>query len=155
MSTSAIDSLAGRPAPAGQSAVANQAPGLVPAKFLDMYRSAIAAAVDGNGDGRISEAEFEHQLIQAGASAEDAKAHWQTLGAGADGTISDDAYASSVADPFGNQRDALLKSIVDELRRGAGAAQPQGEVLNAAGQVADPHATLRFLAARFPGNMQY
>ena len=54
-----------------------------------MYRGAIAAAVDADGDGRISRAE----------------------------------YAAQIA--------------------------------GAAGGVADPHATLRWLAASFPGNLPY
>lgn len=155
MRTSTVDSLSSRPSPASQSAVSDQAPSLVPARFLDMYRSAIAAAVDHDGDGRISEAEFERQLTDAGASAEDATARWHALAGGASDTISDDAYASTVATPFGNERDALLKTIVNELRKGASAVQPAGDVLNAGGKVADPHAVLRYLAANFPGNMQY
>jgi hypothetical protein len=142
-----------------QVPVAEQPPlsatGLTPARFSDMYRSAIAAAVDADGDGRISEAELERQIVHAGGSAGSAQAQWQALDSDHDGKVSTDDYAKTLADPLGNERDALLRRIVDDLKQGKDAVRPQGDVLDASGKVADPQAALRYLAATFPGNMQY
>jgi uncharacterized protein (DUF2141 family) len=147
-----------RPSPvlptATQDAAATPAkPSLTPAKFIDMYRGAIAAAADADGDGRISRAEYAAQVAGAGGS--DTDGRWQGLDANGDGKVDDAEFAHTVADPFGNERDALLRRILDELGAGQGAVQPRGQVLDAAGGVADPHATLRWLVATFPGNMQY
>jgi hypothetical protein len=143
----------GRPAaPEKQPA---DAPSVVPAKFLDMYRGAIAAAVDADGDGQVSEAEYARQLMHAGGSAQAAQDGWKSFDTDGDGRVSTEEFAKSVADPFGNERDALLRRILDELRTGQGAVQPKGYVLDASGKVADPHAALRYLAANFSGNMQY
>jgi hypothetical protein len=141
------------PVPAAGSAANPASPSVTPAKFLDMYRGAIAAAVDADGDGQISRAEYAAQIAGAGGS--DTDAHWQALDADGDGKVDTNEFAKTVADPFGNERDALLRRILDELRAGQGAIQPRGQVLDAAGGVADPHATLRWLSASFPGNMPY
>ena len=138
---------------AAQDAATPAQPSVTPAKFIDMYRGAIAAAVDADGDGEISRTEYATQI--AGAGGTDTDARWQALDANRDGKVDDAEFADTVADPFGNERDALLRRILDELRAGQGAVQPRGQVLDAAGGVADPHATLRWLAATFPGNMQY
>ena len=139
--------------PAAESAANPASPSVTPAKFLDMYRGAIAAAVDADGDGQISRTEYAAQIAGAGGS--DTDARWHALDADGDGKVGTAEFAKTVADPFGNERDALLRRILDELRAGQGAVQPRGQVLDAAGGVADPHATLRWLAASFPGNIPY
>lgn len=143
------------PAAAQDAAATPVTPSVTPAKFIDMYRGAIAAAVDADGDGQISRAEYAAQIAGAHGDAGAADARWQALDADRDGKVDDAEFAQTVADPFGNERDALLRRILDELKAGQGAVQPRGQVLNTAGGVADPHATLRWLAATFPGNMQY
>lgn len=143
------------PTAAQDAAAMPAAPSVTPAKFIDMYRGAIAAAVDADGDGQVSRAEYAAQVAGAGGTADATDARWQALDADRDGKVDVAEFAKTVADPFGNERDALLRRILDELRAGQGAVQPRGQVLDAAGGVADPHATLRWLAATFPGNMQY
>jgi hypothetical protein len=131
----------------------DQKPGLVPAKFSDMYRGAIAAAVDANGDGEVSGEELADQLRHAGGSGGNAGARLKALDTDGDGKVSQDEFAKSIADPLENDRDALLRQIINELSDGKSAKQPQGYVLDASGKVADPHAVLRYLAATFPGNV--
>jgi hypothetical protein len=131
----------------------DQKPGLVPAKFSDMYRGAIAAAVDANGDGSVSVDELADQLRHAGASGDNAGARLKALDTDGDGKVSQDEFAKSIADPLSNDRDALLRQIINELSDGKSHTQPKGYVLDASGKVADPHAALRYLAATFPGNV--
>jgi len=101
------------PIPATASAANPARPSLTPATFLDMYRGAIAAAVDADGDGQISKAEYAAQIAGAGGS--DTDARWQALDDDGDGKVGVDAFAQTVAGAFDSERDALLRRILDEL----------------------------------------
>lgn len=127
---------------------------LAPAKFSDMVRCAVAAAVDSDNDQLVSAEEYRTQIVAGGGSGIQADAQYQALDKNADSKVTTDELASSMDDPVqGNDRDRLLQQIMNELRAGQNALPPQGMVLNAQGQIADTHAAMRYVALHFPGNV--
>ena len=120
---------------------------LTRASFSDMYRGAIAAAVDQNGDGIVSDQEY---AVQTGA---DNSARLASLDVDGDGKVTQDEFARGVDDPLATDRAGVIERLRHQIAAGMSTDQPQGRVLGADGKAVDPDAMLRFLANRFPGNV--
>jgi len=120
---------------------------LTRASFSDMYRGAIAAAVDQDGDGIVSDQEY---AVQTGPHNGARLASFDVDG---DGEVTQDEFARGVDDPLATDRAGVIERLRHQIAAGMSTDQPQGRVLGADGKASDPDAMLRFLASRFPGNV--
>lgn len=153
MSVSAIDASAS----ANSTPISiNQNPGLTPARFIDMYKSMVTAAVDTNNDGQISRDEYVGQILAAGGTAAQAQSQYAAMDKDGDHTVSDQEFFDSVKSPYSDDDKArALQQIQAQIQSGMGTGSAGKSVLTSTGQVADPDQMLRYLVANFPGNMRY
>jgi hypothetical protein len=142
------DAIAAAAAPANRASAATAPTTLTQARFSDMYRSAIAAAVDRDGDGIVSAQEYAAQTGTA-----DGPARVASFDIDGDGKVSQEEFAQGVDDPLATDRAAVIERLRHQIAAGMPTAQPQGRVLGADGRASDPDSMLRFLAHRFPGNV--
>lgn len=122
---------------------------LTPARFSDMYRGAIAAAVDQDTDGVISAQGYATQPgVPSGAAA-----RLSALDSNNDGKVTTEEFAQSVDDPLTANRTAVVERLHNQIAAGMSAERPLDHVLRADGKASDPDVLLRFLAKCFPGNV--
>ncbi|MFJ1470002.1 EF-hand domain-containing protein [Massilia orientalis] len=122
---------------------------LTPARFSDMYRGAVAAAVDQDTDCVISSQEYATQLGVASGAA----TRLSALDHDNDGKVTAEEFAQSVDDPLAMNPAAVVERLHSQIAAGMSAERPLGHVLGADGKASDPDALLRFLVKRFPGNV--
>lgn len=128
-------------------------PSITPAKFSDMYKMSVAAAIDSNEDASISEKEYLDQILAGGGSSAQAQARYRAMEKDNRGGVALDTYAKTVSDPLGSDAARKIEQILDQIKAGQGIGEVKGNILDAAGSVRDPDQMLRYLAHKFPGNL--
>lgn len=128
-------------------------PAITPAKFSDMYKMSVAAAIDSNEDASISEKEYLDQILAGGGSSAQAQARYRAMEKDNRGGVALDTYAKTVSDPLGSDAARKIEQILDQIKAGQGIGEVKGNILDAAGSVRDPDQMLRYLAHKFPGNL--
>lgn len=152
--------LASRRAPAIAAARQEPAPdttqstGLVAAKFSDMYRDHIAAAVDADKDRKISREEYQKQIVGAGGSQTQADFLYSRLDRNADGVVSISELGDTIAVPKIDVA-ALMLLSVQHANMHIASQEPRGDMLDSQGGVnaASADQMLAYLADKFPGNI--
>lgn len=148
-----VSTTSSRPQEATANATSADVNKLVAAKFSDIYKGVIANAVDTDHDMKISMDEYQAQITHSGGSATSAAAKFKAIDTDQDGSLSIDEFSKSIKSPDNSDQDALYAKLIDQIRVGMGASQPQGTVLDAQGQVANPDAALQYVAQKFSGNL--
>lgn len=146
-----IAPIGGASASAPYSAAAK--PSLTVARFSDIYKSAVASAIDSNEDTSISEKEYLDQILAAGGNAEQARARYGALEKDSRGGVAIETYARTVIDPLGSDSARKIEQILEQIKAGQGIGEVRGSILDGAGKVRDPDQMLRYLANKFPGNI--
>ena len=144
------------PLSGASSAAASSAPvkpSITPAKFPDMYKMSVAAAIDSNEDASISEKEYLDQILAGGGNASQAQARYRELEKDNRGGVALDTYAKTVSDPLGSDAARKIEQILEQIKAGQGIGEVKGNILDGAGSVRDPDQMLRYLARKFPGNL--
>lgn len=131
-----------------------QSTGLVAAKFSDMYRDHIAAAVDADKDQKISREEYQKQIIAGGGSQTQADFLYGRLDRNADGVVSISELGDSIAVPKIDVA-ALMLLSVQHANTHIASQEPSGNMLDPQGGVKAVRADqmLAYLADKFPGNI--
>lgn len=146
-----IAPLGGASASAPYSPAAKQSLTLAP--FSQIYKMAVASAIDSNEDTSISEKEYLDQILAAGGNADQAKAHYGALEKDHRGGVSIETYANTVNDPLGSDSARKIEQILEQIKTGRGIGEVRGSILDGGGKVRDPDQMLRYLANKFPGNL--
>lgn len=128
-------------------------PSLTLAPFSQIYKMAVASAIDSNEDTSISEKEYLDQILTAGGNVQQAKARYGAMEKDNRGGVSIEIYAKTVADPLGSDSARKIAQILEQVKAGQGIGEVRGSVLDGAGKVRDPDQMLRYLANKFPGNI--
>ncbi|MFZ6645972.1 EF-hand domain-containing protein [Undibacterium sp. TJN25] len=145
-----------QPDPMSPSATADTKPVVTKALFQDIYNGHVLAAVDTNGDQKVSREEFSAQILAAGGSQSHADALYKSMDKDGDGTVSGQEFIDNIKSPFAKEGYAQkILDLMQQIRGGQSTAPLQGNILNADGQMSDANSDqmLRNLATTFSGNV--
>ncbi|GGC97907.1 EF-hand domain-containing protein [Undibacterium terreum] len=141
---------------AAAATAADNKPTLTVALFPDMYNSRVMAAVDTNGDQKISKEEYSAQIRASGGSQSRADAMYKKMDKDSDGTVSAQEFTDSIASPFAKDGYAQkIAQLIEQIQGGQSTAPFSGTVLDADGKVSQANSDqiLRNMVQEFPGNI--